>query len=178
MEAIPEKEPAGILGARARTVGLAAAAAGVLVAVAAPRATVLGPRFTVSREAAMAVADSVVRTRAVKPPAWTRLANTATDTLEAWPRFLVAHEREELAASLATTYAIPVWWIVRYVRTQGPLSTRAEEWRVRVRPDGLPIDVQMTPGALLAPRSCAPGSIRCRCERRGSRRLRVLLDTT
>lgn len=163
----PERESTSVLGARARTVGMATAAAGVLVAMVAPRVPVLGPRFTVSRTAAAAVADSMMRAHAVDPSGWTRLTSTAdlsnpapgaqaADTLAAWPRFLVANDSEALAASLVTTYAIPAWWLVRYVHQRGPLSTRAEEWRVRVRPDGVPIDVRhivpdSAPGAIPSP---------------------------
>jgi hypothetical protein len=164
--ALTERESAGTIGARARTVGMATAAIAVLVALLAPRAPVLGPRFAVSRATATAAADSVMRGNGVEPSGWTRLTNTAQlstaagapgmDSLAAWPRFLVAHKSEALAESLATTYAIPAWWIVRYVHPQGSLSARVEEWRVRVRPDGVPIDVRhivpdSAPGATPTP---------------------------
>jgi len=73
---------------------------------------------------------------------WRRLATTARDTLTSWPRFLHAHGLDSLAAPLAATYAIPAWWAVRYVRTTGTATERAEEWRVRVLPDGSPLDAR------------------------------------
>jgi len=141
--AVPAAEPATrMLGARARKAAMVTVAVGVLVALLAPDRPVLGPRFTGTRARVAASADSTLAARGVDPSAWKRLQRTATDTLDAWPRFLREHRTPGLAAELAPTYAVPAWWVVRYVRLTGPLAERAEEWRVRFRPDGSPLDVR------------------------------------
>jgi hypothetical protein len=76
------------------------------------------------------------------PAGWTKLARIAQDTMDAWPRFLKAEHAETLATRLATTYEPASWWIVRYVHPHAPIEERAEEWRVRVWPDGRPLDVR------------------------------------
>jgi hypothetical protein len=138
----PARRTVRSLGPRARMIAQATAAAGVLVALLAPNARVLGPRFTANRTRVALTADSVVRSHAVDPSKWKRLVRTASDTLDAWPRFLREHDAGRMAGELATTYAIPAWWVVRYVRTEGALADRAEEWRVRLHPDGSPLDVR------------------------------------
>jgi hypothetical protein len=138
----PVEHVARVLGARARAVAKVTAVAGVLVALVAPDAPVRGPRFTANRARVAAVADSVLRARGADPSSWKRFTRTASDTLDAWPRFLREHGAVPLAESLATTYAIPAWWVARYVRTTGALGERAEEWRVRLHPDGSPLDVR------------------------------------
>jgi hypothetical protein len=140
--AAPEARVARGLGARARMIARATAVAGVLVALLAPDTPVLGPRFTADRTKVAQTTDSVVRSHAVDAAKWKRLVRTASDTLDAWPRFLREHDAGRMAGDLATTYAIPAWWVVRYVQTEGPLADRAEEWRVRLHPDGSPLDVR------------------------------------
>lgn len=134
--------------------GLVIAAVLFSVAVRAPRP--LGAEFTADRARSIAVADSALRARKVSPEQWTRLATTATDPQGAWRRFLQRHGATERAAELARTYAVSAWWIVRYVHTQETLAERAEEWRVRVFPDGRLLDVrhvlpENAPGVSLAP---------------------------
>jgi len=46
------------------------------------------------------------------------------------------------AQKFASTYEPPTWWTVRYVHTAGTAAQRAEEWRVRLWPDGRPLDVR------------------------------------
>jgi hypothetical protein len=147
----PEEEPAAevvrpagrVLTPRARRLAVAATALGVLVAIAMPSRPVLGPEFTASRARVLAVADSVVRARGGNPAAWTRLSTTATDTLDAWPRFLREHQLVSQAQRYARSYIPATWWVVRYVRTGGGTATeRAEEWRVRLWPDGRPLDAR------------------------------------
>lgn len=144
----PEPEPeAGIratttLTPRARRLAIAAAVAAAALAVGRPRVAPRGPEFTATRAAAVAVADSTLRARGADPAAWKRLTLVGTDTLSGWPRFLRQHEAQGEAHRLAGTYAIPTWWIVRYVRTGGAAAERIEEWRVRVRPDGRLLDVR------------------------------------
>jgi hypothetical protein len=133
----------GALSDRSRQLAVWALAAGALVALLAPRRPVLGPRYTTNRAQAIAVADSTLRARGVDTAGWRRLATSASpDSMDAWTRLLRREKSESLAVSLASTYAMPAWWIVRYVHTTEPVASRTEEWRVRVRPDGVPIDVR------------------------------------
>src|SRR5919201_2741277 len=130
---------------RSRWIAVAALTAAAVLAIAAPRQRVLGPRFSASRARAAGVADSMLRARGLQISSWKRILGTtpdASDTLRVWRRFLRDQKSEGLADSLAKTYAIPTWWAARYVRVDGPLSSRAEEWRARIRPDGVPIDWQ------------------------------------
>jgi len=76
------------------------------------------------------------------PAGWTRLTGIGRDTLDAWPRFLRQHKLVAEAQRFASTYAPPTWWTVRYVHTAGTAAQRTEEWRVRVRPDGKPLDTR------------------------------------
>jgi hypothetical protein len=133
---------AGVFTARARRLALAAAIVGVVVSVARPPRPTLGPRFTADRTRVVQTADSVLRARGVSPAGWTRLTSVGTDTLDAWPRFLRQHKLVGEAQRFASTYLPPTWWAVRYVHTNGSASQRTEEWRVRVRPDGRPLDTR------------------------------------
>ena len=117
------------------------------------------PGHTVSRQRAW-LADSVLRLRGVDPSSWRRLTNTSLDTLGRWRRFLRAQKTPGLAPRLAGSYAVPAWWIVRYVRTEAPVAERAEEWRVRVYPDGRPLDVRHVVTEHAAGPSLAPDSVR------------------
>jgi membrane protease YdiL (CAAX protease family) len=132
-----------VLTARARRLALGAAVLGVLAALVMPSTPVLGPEFTASRARVLNVADSVLRARRGDPAQWTRLSTTATDTLDAWPRFLREHHLASQAQGYARSYIPAAWWVVRYVRTDaGTAAERAEEWRVRLWPDGRPLDVR------------------------------------
>lgn len=138
----PPPRPSGGLTSRSRRLALAAFVVGVVAAVASPPERPLGPSFTANRHRAALVADSVLRARGGDPAAWKRLVGIGRDTLDAWPRFLRKHKLVAEGQTLATTYAPPAWWIVRYVRTAGTAAERVDEWRVRVRPDGQPLDAR------------------------------------
>jgi hypothetical protein len=67
-------------------------------------------------------------------------------------------DAESLSVQLADSWAIPAWWTIRYVSPSDSLAERASEWRVRVLPDGRPLDVRhLVPderaGASLEPES-------------------------
>jgi hypothetical protein len=120
-------------------VGLAAHA---LLPARAP----LGPEFTAPRARVVAAADSALRAWGADPAAWRRLVAARAGPSGIARRFLVqslGHDRAvERAQALAATYLPAAWWDVRYVRTAGPVAERAEEWRVRVLPDGRVLDVR------------------------------------
>lgn len=146
------------LSARSRQVAVAAAVLAVALALAVPRRDTLGPPFTATRADAERVADSVMRARGEDPTSWVRLTTTARDTAPERTRFLRKHKIDSLAVPLAATYAVPAWWTVRYVHTTGTVADRAAEWRVRIYPDGRPLDLRRivpdsAPGATLAPDS-------------------------
>ncbi len=129
------------LSKRARELALILGAAAVLLAALLPSAPVLGNPFTAIRSQALATADSMLAERGVSTSGWTRLSRPVSTSTTQLRRFLVEHDDEALAAILAARYAPPAWWVVRYVRTGGTPADRAEEWRVRIRPDGTPLDV-------------------------------------
>ncbi|MGH7604760.1 MAG: CPBP family intramembrane glutamic endopeptidase [Gemmatimonadaceae bacterium] len=139
---LPPARPVGALSVRARRLAVAAAIAGIIVAVARPPKPVLGPEFTVDRQHVLKTADSMLVAHGGNPAGWKRLTIIGTDTLDAWPRFLREHKLVQQARQFALTYEPPTWWTVRYVHTQGSPSQRIEEWRVRVRPDGRPLDAR------------------------------------
>jgi hypothetical protein len=130
------------LTSRARQLAFAAIAAGIIVAVARPPKPTLGPEFTAGRAQVLRVADSMLAAHGGNPAAWRRLTNAATDTLAAWPRFLREYKIESEAQHIATTYHPPAWWVVRYVRTDSTVAERTEEWRVRLWPNGRPLDTR------------------------------------
>jgi len=132
----------GVFTARARRLAIAAAIAGVVVAVARPPKPPLGPAFTADRSQVLRTADSMLVAHGGNPAGWTRFTIIGTDTLDAWPRFLREHKLVSEARQFATTYEFPTWWTVRYVHTAGTPAQRIEEWRVRVRPDGRPLDAR------------------------------------
>ncbi len=130
-----------VLSAHARRVAIMAGVAGLVVAVARPDRPTLGPPYTASRSQVLSIADSMLRAHGGDPAGWKRLSTTASDTLDSWPRFLkdaglVARAQE------FTPFHPPAWWTVRYVHTVGSAAERTEEWRVRVRPDGTPLDAR------------------------------------
>jgi membrane protease YdiL (CAAX protease family) len=139
---LPPVRPAGALSVRARRLAVAVAIAGILVAVARPPKPVLGPEFTVDRQQVLRTADSMLVAHGGNPAGWTRLTIIGTDTLVAWQRFLREHKLVQQAGQFALTYEPPTWWTVRYVHPKGSPSQRIEEWRVRVRPDGTPLDTR------------------------------------
>ncbi len=129
------------LSRRARELSLIVGGVALLLAVFVPSAPTLGPAFTAPRPRVLATADSVLAARGVDPSGWTRLSRPVTVGTDQLAHFLESHDDEKLASVLAAQYDIPAWWIVRYVHTSGTLADRAEEWRVRIRPDGAPLDV-------------------------------------
>jgi membrane protease YdiL (CAAX protease family) len=138
----PPVKPIGALSVRARRLAVAAAIAGILVALARPPRPVLGPEFTVDRQHVLRTADSMLVAHGGNPGGWTRFTIIGTDTLDEWPRFLREHKLVQQANHFALSYEPPTWWTVRYVHTQGSPAQRIEEWRVRVRPDGSPLDTR------------------------------------
>jgi hypothetical protein len=136
------RDAAAPLSVRARQVAIALAVAGTAAAILAPRRESLGPPFTATRARAHAAADSALHTLGIDPGRYRRLSTVSGDTLEAWRRFLREHDSTGVAQRLAGSYAVPAWWSVRYVNTEGSLEERAEEWRVRVRPDGRLLDAR------------------------------------
>jgi len=132
----------GVFTRRARRLAVAAVVAGVIVAVArAPKPT-LGPQFTADRQHVLTTADSMLLAHGGNPAGWRRLTGIGTDTLAAWPRFLRQHKLVPEAHRFASTYELPTWWTVRYVHTTGTAAQRTEEWRVRLWPDGRPLDAR------------------------------------
>jgi len=148
----------------ARQAAIGAAALALLLEVLVPAAPTLGPPFTATRAQALAAADSVARSRAVDPDAWHRLSSTAQDTLSGFARFFTQEDAEALALQLAETYEPPAWWVVRYVNIGGTAAERAEEWRVRLWPDGRPLDLRH-----LLPDSVARDSVSAERSRRLAR---------
>ncbi len=126
----------------ARRLAVAAAVAGLLFSVGRPPDPTLGPEFTAPRGRVVQTADSMLRARGGDPAGWTRLTTSDSDTLEAWPEFVREHDIAVEAERLASSYLPPAWWAVRYVRTAGTTPERIEEWRVRLWPDGRPLDAR------------------------------------
>jgi len=126
---------------RARQAAVAVAVAALLLEIFVPSPVTLGRPFTAGRGRVLATADSVARARGVDPARWKRLASTTSGAQEGWVRFLVDEDAVDLADTLAATYSPPAWWTVRYVHTEGTAAERAEEWRIRLWPDGSPLDV-------------------------------------
>ena len=133
---------AGVFTTRARRLALAAVVVGIVLAVARPPRATLGPRFSANRERVVQTADSMLVAHGGNPAGWKRLTGIGRDTLDAWPRFLREHKLVAEAQRFASTYAPPTWWTVRYVHTAGSPAQRTEEWRIRVRPDGAPLDAR------------------------------------
>ncbi|HWL39171.1 MAG TPA: hypothetical protein VNO75_02955, partial [Gemmatimonadaceae bacterium] len=133
---------AGVFTARSRRLALAAAAAGAVAAVGFPPKPALGPQFTATRDAVIVTSDSVLMAHGGNPADWKRLTSVGRDTLGPWQRFLRKHELTPEAQTFASGYVPPTWWTVRYVRTTGTAAERAEEWRVRLWPDGRPLDAR------------------------------------
>ena len=127
---------------------------GVIIAVARPPRPTLGPPFTADRERVLQTADSMLIARGGNPAGWKRLTTIGRDTLNLWPRYLRQYKLVPEAQRFASTYEPPTWWIVRYVHTTGTAAQRTEEWRVRLRPDGSPLDTRH-----LVPDSATRGAV-------------------
>jgi membrane protease YdiL (CAAX protease family) len=126
---------------RARQVAVVAALAALILVIFVPSASILGRPFTAGRSQVLATADSVARAHGVDPARWRRLAATTSGAQEGWVRFLVEEDAVDLADTLAATFSPVAWWTVRYVHTEGTAAERAEEWRIRLWPNGSPLDV-------------------------------------
>jgi membrane protease YdiL (CAAX protease family) len=141
-EAAPAPRQPGVFTARARRLAVAAGVAGLIVAVARPPRPTLGPEFTADRQRVQVVADSMLRARGGNPDGWRRLTGIGVDTLDAWPRFLREHKLVPEAQRFASNYEPSTWWAVRYVHSTGTAAQRTEEWRLRLWPDGTPLDAR------------------------------------
>jgi membrane protease YdiL (CAAX protease family) len=140
--ALPVVRPVGELSARGRNLAIAAAVLGIIVAVARPPKPPLGPPFTAERQQVLRTADSMLVAHGGSPSGWKRFTTIGTDAMDAWPRYLRQYKLVSEARHFATTYEPPTWWTVRYIHTGGTPAQRIEEWRVRVRPDGKPLDTR------------------------------------
>src|ERR671911_103402 len=118
---------AAALTRRGRRLAVVAALAGLVFSVGRPPEPKLGPQFTAQRERVVQTADSMLRARGGDPADWTRLTAIGSDSLEAWPRFLRRHGIVAEVPRLASSYAPPAWWAVRYVHTAGSTAERTEE---------------------------------------------------
>ena len=127
---------------RLRRIALGIPVVAVAAALVRPPVPTAGPEFSVSRNRVGAVADSMLQSRGIDPGGWRRLIGKSSDTPLYWRQFLAKYEAESLATTMAPTYAIPAWWVARYVRTDTSLAARAEEWRIRIYPDGRPLDTR------------------------------------
>ena len=143
------------IGGQSRRLAVAAVIVAVVAAFVVPTPRTLGPAFTADRATVIRTADSLLRSSGGNPSSWRRLTITARDTLVSWPRFLREYKVASQAQRFARTYVPPTWWTVRYVHTDGTAAERAEEWRIRVLPDGRALDVRhIIPDS--AQRSAAP----------------------
>jgi hypothetical protein len=87
-----------------------------------------------------AAADSALRARGVPLAGWSRTLvaqQVGHPTERRFLRDTVGRVRAAaLARRLAGSYLIPAQWEARYVRRDGALAARREEWRVALYPDG------------------------------------------
>ena len=128
---------------RSRQLAIGGGLIAAIIAIARPPLPTLGPEFTAHRAQVLVTTDSVLRSRGGDPSSWRRLTNTATDTLVAWPRFVKEYKIIPRARQLAASYLPPAWWVVRYVHSDGATAQhRTEEWRIRLWPDGRPLDAR------------------------------------
>ena len=146
--------------ATARRLAPLLAVLALIGAVASPAPRRAGPRFVVPAARVWSVADSMLRARGQDPAQWRRLSSTARDTLGDLRRFLRQHDAESLAVMRSGDYAIPAWWIIRYVQPNAPVEQRAEEWRARVLPDGRPLDLRHVIPEVARRDSIVPNSVR------------------
>jgi hypothetical protein len=144
VESTPPALPDGgnRLTRQSRRIAVVAAAAGVVAALGGPARPTLGPEFTVQRGRVAPTADSMLRARGGDAAGWMRLTAIGSDTLQAWPGFVRQYQIFAQAERLAWSYEPATWWAVRYVHIAGLPADRAEEWRVRVWPDGRPLDAR------------------------------------
>jgi hypothetical protein len=135
------REPSRALTGEARWAAVVVAGLAVFLTIFLPGGGSLGKPFTVGRSQALVTADSVAREHGVDPTRWERLATTAQDSAAGGlTRYLEQEHAQDLAPELAASYEPPAWWVVRYVHTGGTVADRAEEWRIRLWPDGSRLD--------------------------------------
>ena len=88
-------------------------------------------------------ADSVLRAHGGDPAGWTRPHQHGHRTRSRRGRDSCASTRSSHRRSASPRRIIPpAWWVVRYVHTKGTAAQRTEEWRVRLWPDGRPLDAR------------------------------------
>ena len=106
-----------------------------------PRATPSLPRYSIDRDRAESIADSMLRARGGDPAAWQRLTVHRMPDDEVFRAYLAEQEADSVERQLARTYLPRALWSVRYVHPDGDVRRRAEQWRVRLLADGGPLDV-------------------------------------
>ena len=118
---------------------------GVVVAVVSVALAVMptgeraAPSFTVTRAEAVARADSVLRTLGDDPARWTRLVDAELVGAGGARRFLRATGADSAELRrLERTWLHGGQWSVRYVRPQGSVAERAEQWMIALEADGRP----------------------------------------
>ena len=128
------------LTAVARIIAVITIALGIAGTAYLSRRPTMGPRFTVTRERAVAIADSVLRARGGDPRGWRTLTGIVGDPQGPVRRLVARHGADSLLPRLAP-FTPPAAWSVRYVHTSGTIAERREEWEVRLAPDGRMLEV-------------------------------------
>jgi len=94
------------------------------------------PRMEVGRSDAIAVGQDTMDERGIElPPPWRTLTSIVTP-LYLEHRFVWQEGGPEAYEQLLGTYLTPPFWEARYVRFEGDVAERAEEYRLDVFPDG------------------------------------------
>lgn len=141
--------------ATARRFGMAGVVGAVaaLVLAALPVGQRAEPRFTADRPAVEVRADSILRTLGDDPARWTRLVDAQLVGAGDARRFLRATGAgASVVDGLSRTWLHGGQWSVRYVRTQGTVAERTEQWMIALDADGRPHTWEHTlPETLAAP---------------------------
>ena len=94
------------------------------------------PRMEVGRHDAVTVGQETMDERGIElPPPWRTLTSIVTP-LYVEHRFVWQEGGPEAYEQLLGTYLPPPFWEARYVRFEGDVADRAEEYRLTVFPDG------------------------------------------
>lgn len=100
------------------------------------------PQLTISRNAAKTVAyNTIEQEETVLPDEWTPLI-TVKDTFKNHPaieqqhHFIWQKEGKNLYQQLLGSYLNPPHWFIRFVKFEGPITERAEEYRFLIAKDG------------------------------------------
>ena len=117
-----------------------AVGAGALSLLVPRGARVAEPRFTVDRERAIAIADSVLRTRGATLAGLSATAEVLDGDDAEGARFFDHIEQPQLARTLSRSYRPLGGWGVRFDRREGTAAEKAEAWRLHLLPDGTPHD--------------------------------------